>query len=198
MLTLCLRSVPSEAPIPRGVRLRSQVAHLPTLSSSMGFLSDYRCIYACGGSMGELNREALQAATGAFMDRLTDKPTTGDLLAALRFALEAYESVRVAPAPASQHDADDMLAAYHEWLEKRGPLGVGAMPERVFFAGWLAARRAPLDVKHEFEMWMSNRGESAVYIGDGLYSSRTVSAQAEAFAAGVEAKSRAQRTDKPS
>lgn len=42
----------------------------------------------------ELNKPALQAATGAFMERLTDKPTTGDLLAALRFALEAYESVR--------------------------------------------------------------------------------------------------------
>jgi len=43
-----------------------------------------------------------------------------------------------------------------------------------------------LDVKYEFERWMSQQGESAVYIGDGLYSSGDVSDQAEAFAAGVE------------
>jgi hypothetical protein len=35
----------------------------------------------------------------------------------------------------------DMLVAYETWLKQRGPLGVGAMPERIFFAGWLAARR---------------------------------------------------------
>lgn len=47
--------------------------------------------------------------------------------------------------------------------------------------------RAPkIDVKHEFEKWASNRGESAVYIGDGLYRSSSVTDQAEAFAAGVE------------
>ena len=43
-----------------------------------------------------------------------------------------------------------------------------------------------LDIRYEFERWMSQRGESAVYIGDGLYSSGAVSDQAEAFAAGVE------------
>lgn len=53
-----------------------------------------------------LNKAACEAAVGAFMERLTDKPTTGDMLAALRFALEAYESVRVAPAPASQLDVE--------------------------------------------------------------------------------------------
>lgn len=58
----------------------------------------------------ELSKAACEAAVGAFMERLTDKPTTGDMLAALRFALEAYESVRVAPAPASQQD-EEVLAA---------------------------------------------------------------------------------------
>ena len=43
-----------------------------------------------------------------------------------------------------------------------------------------------VDVRHEFERWMSQRGESAVYIGDGLYSTGAVCDQAEAFAAGVE------------
>lgn len=43
-----------------------------------------------------------------------------------------------------------------------------------------------VDVRYEFERWMSQRGESAVYIGDGLYSNGAVSDQAEAFAAGVE------------
>jgi len=42
-----------------------------------------------------------------------------------------------------------------------------------------------LDVRYEFERWMSQRGESAVYIGDGLYSTGAVCDQAEAFAAGV-------------
>ncbi|WP_137171399.1 hypothetical protein [Massilia sp. HP4] len=42
-----------------------------------------------------------------------------------------------------------------------------------------------VDVRHEFERWMSQRGESAVYIGDGLYSTGAVCDQAEAFAAGV-------------
>lgn len=36
------------------------------------------------------------------------------------------------------------------------------------------AQAARIDVKHEFERWASERGESAVYIGDGLYRSRTV------------------------
>jgi len=42
-----------------------------------------------------------------------------------------------------------------------------------------------VDVRHEFERWMSQRGESAVYIGDGLYSTGAVCDQAEAFAAGI-------------
>lgn len=42
-----------------------------------------------------------------------------------------------------------------------------------------------LDVRYEFERWMSQRGEAATYIGDGLYSSGAVCDQAEAFAAGV-------------
>lgn len=36
----------------------------------------------------------------------------------------------------------DMLDEYRAWLEKRGPLGVGASPERIFFAGYSAGRRA--------------------------------------------------------
>jgi hypothetical protein len=43
-----------------------------------------------------------------------------------------------------------------------------------------------LDVKYEFERWMSQCGESAVYIGDGLYSTGSACEQAEAFRAGVE------------
>lgn len=43
-----------------------------------------------------------------------------------------------------------------------------------------------IDVRYEFEKWMSDRGESTTYIGDGLYSSGAVCDQAEAFAAGVE------------
>lgn len=48
------------------------------------------------------------------------------------------------------------------------------------------AQAAKIDVKHEFERWASQRGESSVYIGDGLYRSRSVTEMAEAFAAGVE------------
>jgi hypothetical protein len=47
------------------------------------------------------------------------------------------------------------------------------------------APAAPLDVKYEFEKWASNRGEAAIYIGDGLYQSGAITDQAEAFAAGV-------------
>lgn len=43
-----------------------------------------------------------------------------------------------------------------------------------------------LDVKYEFERWMSQQGESAIYIGDGLYSRGAVCDQADAFRAGVE------------
>lgn len=43
-----------------------------------------------------------------------------------------------------------------------------------------------LDVKYEFERWISQRGESAIYIGDGLYSLGAVCDQADAFRAGVE------------
>jgi len=41
-----------------------------------------------------------------------------------------------------------------------------------------------LDIKYEFERWMSQRGESAVYIGDGMYSTGSACDQFEAFAAG--------------
>lgn len=44
---------------------------------------------------------------------------------------------------AEREPVGDMLDAYKAWLKQRGPLGVGAMPERIFFAGWLAARRTP-------------------------------------------------------
>lgn len=43
-----------------------------------------------------------------------------------------------------------------------------------------------LDVKYEFERWMSQQGESAIYIGDGLYSRGAVCDQANAFRAGFE------------
>jgi hypothetical protein len=48
------------------------------------------------------------------------------------------------------------------------------------------APAATLDVKYEFEKWASNRGEAAIYIGNGLYHSGAITDQAEAFAAGVE------------
>lgn len=53
----------------------------------------------------ELSKEAKGAAVDAFIAMLGERPTTGELLGALGVALEAYESVRVAPAPAGQHDA---------------------------------------------------------------------------------------------
>jgi hypothetical protein len=43
-----------------------------------------------------------------------------------------------------------------------------------------------VDIKYEFERWMSQQGESAIYIGDGLYSRGAVCDQADAFRAGVE------------
>ena len=43
-----------------------------------------------------------------------------------------------------------------------------------------------LDIKYEFERWISQQGESAIYIGDGLYSRGAVCDQADAFRAGVE------------
>jgi Lar family restriction alleviation protein len=46
-------------------------------------------------------------------------------------------------------------------------------------------KQAKIDVRYEFEKWASDRGESAVYIGDGLYQSGSITDQAEAFAAGV-------------
>ena len=57
----------------------------------------------------ELNAAGREAATGAFTDRIGSNPTTGELLAALHFALVAYETARGAgsgklpalPAPAA-------------------------------------------------------------------------------------------------
>jgi len=46
------------------------------------------------------------------------------------------------PCPDKGAEAEhDMLDEYKAWLEKRGPLGVGASPERIFFAGYSAGRR---------------------------------------------------------
>lgn len=36
----------------------------------------------------------------------------------------------------------DVLEAFDDWMRRRGPLGAGASPERIFIAGWSAARRA--------------------------------------------------------
>lgn len=45
---------------------------------------------------------------------------------------------------------------------------------------------ASRDIRREFELWKSNRGESAVYESDNIYQSRAVTAQFEAFMAGAE------------
>lgn len=86
--------------------------------------------------MVELNPEATQAATGAFAERIGANQTTGDLMAALRFALEAYESVRVAPAHASQHDADisdqDIITImFPHMLEADGGYACDIAPQHV-------------------------------------------------------------------
>jgi hypothetical protein len=50
-----------------------------------------------------------------------------------------------------------------------------------------AAEAAPAaDVRHAFEMYMSNRGQAVNYEGDGLYAYRHVNDQSDAFKAGVE------------
>jgi hypothetical protein len=50
-----------------------------------------------------------------------------------------------------------------------------------------AAEAVPAtDVRHAFEMYMSNRGQAVNYEGDGLYAYRHVNDQSDAFKAGVE------------
>ena len=71
---------------------------------------------------------------------------------------------------------------------------------------WDAARRATppspstapeVDVRHEFELYKSNLGEAANYIGDGLYGNHGVTDQANAFRAGVEVGRRAALASRP-
>jgi hypothetical protein len=41
----------------------------------------------------------------------------------------------------------DPLAAFEAWMRRRGPLGAGAVPERIFFAGFSAGERAATPVR---------------------------------------------------
>lgn len=43
-----------------------------------------------------------------------------------------------------------------------------------------------IDARHEFELWMSNKGEAVNHAGDGMYQSPRVNRQAEAFRAGLD------------
>jgi hypothetical protein len=55
----------------------------------------------------------------------------------------ASEHQGAAQAQAGEEDALP-LADYAKWIEGRGALGPGAVPERVFFAGWFAGNRAAM------------------------------------------------------
>lgn len=97
-------------------------------------------------------RAATKAAAPAdalseFASKLTlnQVPLDADMARVYREnAWNMYADDSRAPAEDAREEVQDsdMLVAYREWLAKRGPLGVGAMPERIFFAGYLAARRA--------------------------------------------------------
>ncbi len=54
-----------------------------------------------------------------------------------------------------------------------------------------------VDVRHEFEMYKSNLGEAANYIGDGQYGNHGVTEQADAFRAGVAVGRRAALASRP-
>jgi len=89
-------------------------------------------------------------------------------------------------APMGKDEAIDLLRDALEHYDGLAPNTITAR-EALRITEHLAPSAAPeVDVRYEFERWMSQRGDSAVYIGDGLYSSGAVSDQAEAFAAGVE------------
>lgn len=92
----------------------------------------------------------------------------------LREKLSAILARQTAPTAVQQGDTDD---------ERREAWKNG------YSAGFAATQRIyaeEIDVRHKFEMWKSNRGESAIYEGDGRYNNVGVTEQFEAFAAGVE------------
>lgn len=117
------------------------------------------------------------------------------------------------------HDKGNVAAAVIAWWEENRPLGwaeedhvaqatVNCETDAEQALARLAAQlvratppspsTAPeVDVRHEFEMYKSNLGEAANYIGDGQYGNHGVTAQADAFRAGVEVGRRAALASRP-
>lgn len=94
----------NEAPVPRGVRLRSQVAHLPALPACMGCSGDCGCRNARGRTV-ELNKDAMLAAQFAFdlaLSKVDGQPTVLQRMGALNDALEAYEKARPESEPCAK------------------------------------------------------------------------------------------------
>lgn len=93
-------------------------------------------------------------------------------------------------APAPSREAAGDLAAMLSEVAYQAVRDAGGRPDkiaerlRVALAGRDAA--VPLDLRQGFERHMSNRGEAVNYEGDGLYASKAVNDQADAFRAGVE------------
>lgn len=56
----------------------------------------------------------------------------------------AAQLVRATPPSPSTAPEADPEKDFSDWMEKRGPLGAGAVPERIFFAGHSAGRRSAL------------------------------------------------------
>lgn len=75
-------------------------------------------------------------------------------------AQDALENAAASQACSSASVAADPLEAYSKWMERRGPLGAGAIPDRIFIAGWAAGQRAGTRAATEYlsaMLWLYRR-----------------------------------------